>query len=170
MAEEPCHRPGSTETSYAADFLRFYRATVTEKCRALPVSELRRPRLPSRWTPLELLSHLAHMEQRWFVWGFLGEQVEAPWGDNRNSEPDAAWSVPSDRTLSEVVEFLHAVAARTEEILAGHRPEEIASTGGRFDEDPPELRWICLHVLQEYARHAGHLDVVVELAGGPTGE
>ena len=37
-------------------------------------------------------------------------------------------------------------------------------------QDPPTLSWICFHVLQEYARHVGHLDVAVELAGGPTGE
>jgi hypothetical protein len=47
----------------------------------------------------------------------------------------------------------------------------VAATGGRFSGDEaPDLRWICFHVLQEYARHAGHLDIVVELEGGPTGE
>ena len=39
-----------------------------------------------------------------------------------------------------------------------------ASPGGRFDDDPPTLEWICFHVLAEYARHAGHLDIVAEQA------
>ena len=43
--------------------------------------------LPSGWTPIELLSHVLHMEQRWFVWGFLGEQVDDPWGDWTVDEP-----------------------------------------------------------------------------------
>ncbi len=59
---------------------------------------------------------------------------------------------------------------RTRAVLASTPLERTAAVGGRFDEDPPTLAWICFHVLQEYARHVGHLDVVVELAGGPTGE
>ena len=55
-------------------------------------------------------------------------------------------------------------------VLAEPDLGEIAWTEGRFrDSEPPSLRWICFHVLQEYARHAGHLDIVVELAGGGTG-
>ena len=42
----------------------------------------------------------------------------------------------------------------------------MSSPGGRFAEDPPTLEWICFHVLAEYARHAGHLDIVAELADG----
>ena len=42
--------------------------------------------------------------------------------------------------------------------------------GPRFPDGPPTLRWICQHVVHEYARHAGHLDVAAELAGGHTGE
>jgi hypothetical protein len=45
-----------------------------------------------------------------------------------------------------------------------------ASPGGRFATDPPTLEWICFHVLAEYARHAGHLDIAVELAEDPAGE
>ena len=66
--------------------------------------------------------------------------------------------------------MLRATGERTRSVLASYPLEAIASIGGRFSEDPPSLSWICLHVLQEYARHVGHLDVVVELAGGPTGE
>jgi len=174
LAEEPEHVDGG-ELAHVAAYLRFYRETVVARCRALPDAERRRPRLPSGWTPLELLQHLAHMERRWLVWGFLGEAVDAPWGDNAAGEPDAPWQVEPETSLDDVVAFLDEVAARTETVLASASPEDLAATGGRFRAGPgmpelPTLRWICLHVLQEYARHAGHLDVVVELAGGPTGE
>ena len=59
---------------------------------------------------------------------------------------------------------------RTSGLLAGHPLAEVAPAGPRFDDEPPSLAWICFHVLQEYARHAGHLDVAVELAGGELGE
>jgi hypothetical protein len=71
--------------------------------------------------------------------------------------------------------MLEAQAGRTREVLIAHDLAEVASRGGRFADlppggQPPDLRWICFHVLQEYARHAGHLDVAVELAGGHVGE
>ena len=57
-----------------------------------PVAEEQRTtRLASGWTPIELLSHVLHMEQRWFVWGFLGEEVADPWGDWSRDEP---WDGP----------------------------------------------------------------------------
>ena len=68
------------EAAHVAAFLAFYRATVVEKARSLPDAELRRPLVPSGWTPLELVRHLAFMERRWFVWGFLGEQADGPVG------------------------------------------------------------------------------------------
>jgi hypothetical protein len=110
------------------------------------------------------------MERRWFVWGFLGEQVDDPWGDS-GGEPDNPWQVAPGLGLDDVAGLLETGAVRTRDILVSREPQAVAATGGRFaDADPPDLRWICFHVLQEYARHAGHLDVTVELAGGPTGE
>jgi hypothetical protein len=166
------HRPRPRtggEAEYVAGLLRFYRGTVVDKARSLPEPELRRPLVPSGWTPLELLQHLAFMERRWFTWGFLGEPVPDPWGDSQDSR-DAAWLVPSGRTLDDVVTLMGDQAARTDAVLASTPLDTVAAVGGRFESDPPELRWICFHVLQEYARHAGHLDIAVELAGGPVGE
>ena len=161
-------RPGlGGELAHVSAYLDFYRDTCVEKCRSLPDADLR---VPSGWTPLELLQHLAMMERRWFGWGFLGEPVDDPWADS-GGHADGRWRVDAGVGLDDVVALLEECAARTRAILATHAPDELASTGGRFaGSEPPDLRWICFHVLQEYARHVGHLDVVVELAGGPTGE
>ena len=129
----------------------------------------RRPLVPSGWTPLELVRHLAFMERRWFVWGFLGEQAADPWGDSQG-RVRPAWLVPASVSLDDVVALLAEQAARTEAVLSSTPLDQLAATTGRFRTDPPDLRYICFHVLQEYARHAGHLDVAVELAGGPVGE
>ena len=149
-----------------ARYLEFLRETVLRKTAELPDDELRRSRLPSGWTPIELLTHLAHMERRWFVWGFLAEDVDAPWGDAK----DDRWHVPDDVGVGDLATMLREVGDRTTRVLAEHPLEERGRAGGRFDDDPPTLGWICFHVLQEYARHAGHLDIAVELAGGPLGE
>ena len=106
------------------------------------------------------------MEQRWFVWGFLAEQVAEPLGD----EVDGVWVVPDGRALDDVIAMLDETGARTRAVLSSYPLDAVASVGGRFSDDPPTLSWICFHVLQEYARHVGHLDVAVELAGGATGE
>jgi uncharacterized damage-inducible protein DinB len=149
-----------------ARYLDFYRETVLRKIASLHETELRITRLPSGWTPIELLSHLAHMERRWFVWGFCGEDVDRPWGD----AADDRWHVPDDVSVDDLARMLREVGQRTTAVLAEHSLEEVAPEGPRFDDGPATLAWICFHVLQEYARHAGHLDIVVELAGGATGE
>jgi uncharacterized damage-inducible protein DinB len=170
MPQEEPHPGLPNEAAHHAAFLAFLRSTVVEKCRSLTKEAQRSSQLPSGWTPLELLVHLLHVERRWFVWGFLGEEVESPWGDS-GDDPDARWQVPDALTLEDVVAQLETVAARTEAVLRTHDLEDVSAVTGRFaGTTPPDLRWICFHVLQEYARHAGHLDVAVELASGRTGE
>jgi hypothetical protein len=102
---------------------------------SLTEEELRRSRLPSGWTPLALLKHLAGVERRWFRWGFAGERVD---------DPDVEHGPLQDTP----------------------RP----GTAFNPSEPHPALIWILFHVLQEYARHAGHLDVARELADGTVGQ
>ena len=178
MARNPGepHKSGPAGNERWIGYLDWVRAELADGVLGLSDDEQRTPRVPSAWTPLELLSHVLHMEQRWFVWGFLGEQVAEPWGDWNVAEPwssdtsdetraDARWVVPAGTTAESLAQRLHAVGARTAVILRDHALDERASSGGRFADDPPTLEWICFHVLAEYARHAGHLDIVVELGG-----
>lgn len=148
-------------------YLAFFRATLAEKLRALPDSELRASRLPSGWTPLELLMHLTFVERRWLEWGFEGVAVPDPWGDQK----DGRWHVPPDQTLDDLLAELARRAARSDAIISGHDLDEIGAPGERWNGNPPAtLERVLLHLLQEYARHLGHLDIVAEVAGGPTGE
>ncbi len=158
-----------------AGYLDWVREEIIAAVLTLSPAERRASRVPSGWSPIELLSHVLHMEQRWFVWGFLGEQVAEPWGDWSVDEPwgegaDGRWVVADDVTAEELADWLRAMGRRTTELLRSHPLDAVASGGGRFADDPPSLEWICFHVLAEYARHAGHLDIAVELAGSPTGE
>jgi uncharacterized damage-inducible protein DinB len=157
------------EAALFAAYLTYFRETVGEAVLGLTDEERRSSRLASGWTPIELLSHLAHMEQRWFVWGFLREQVGEPWGDWSASPPaeGARWQVPDDVTAESLVAMLRSVGERTSRVLASHDLDTRAEPHEHFDEGVPTLRWICFHVLHEYARHAGHLDIAVELAGTP---
>lgn len=153
-----------------AGYLRFHRETAIAKVAALPDHEHRVSRVPSGWTPLELLRHLAYMERRWLVWGFLGEAVDDPWGDHTADPSEDRWFVPDDVGVDEVTAMLRETGARVDQVLGSHALDEVAPPGPRFEGEPAPLAWICFHVLQEYARHVGQLDIAVELAGGPTGE
>ncbi|NYV78303.1 DUF664 domain-containing protein, partial [Streptomyces sp. UH6] len=79
-------------------YLDHYRATVARTTAGLTEARLRTSLVPSGWSPLELLSHLVHMERRWFVWGFLAEPVEEPWGDREGGAKGGRWAVPEGVT------------------------------------------------------------------------
>lgn len=114
-----------------------------------------------------MLKHLTFVEMRWLEWGFEGRTVADPWGDRQ----DGRWHVAADETPGELVAALHVQAARTRAIVESHDLADLGQPGERWDgADPPPLERILFHLLQEYARHVGHLDIVSELAGGETGE
>jgi hypothetical protein len=168
---EPAKDGPGGQARWAA-YLDWMREELAHNVLALSPAEQRTTRVPSGWTPIELLSHGLHMEQRWFVWGFLGEQVDDPWGDWTVDEPwaegaDGRWIVPDSVPAEQLADRLRALGERTRAVLRDFPPDAPASTGGRFRHDPPTLEWICFHVAAEYSRHLGHLDIVVELGQAP---
>jgi hypothetical protein len=150
-------------------FLDYYRGVIARKVDGLPEAELRSSRVPSGWNLLELVKHLTYMERRWLLWGFLAEAVSMPYGDEDDQE---RWRVGDTETPGELVAALRAGGLRTREIVEGAELTDVAGAGGRFSEGEqrPTLVWILVYVLQEYARHAGHMDVGRELLDGAVGE
>jgi uncharacterized damage-inducible protein DinB len=166
----PFPEPTDPAPSRAEVFLRYldyFRSRLVAKLDGLSDDDLRRSRLPSGWAPIELLKHLTYVEMRWLEWGFEGQDVGDPWGDQR----DGRWYVAPEETVGDLVAALRDRAARTRAIVSSHDLDEIGRPGERWDgADPASLERVLFHLLQEYARHVGHLDVVAELAGGRTGE
>ncbi|HEX4092357.1 MAG TPA: DinB family protein [Trebonia sp.] len=159
--------PAQSRTEVFTRYLAFFRDRLAAKARELPADELRRSRLPSGWTPLELVKHLTYVERRWLEWGFEGRPVADPWGDQR----DDRWYVGPEETLDRLLAELAAQAERSTAVITGHDLAEVGQPGERWSGQPPAtLERVLFHLVQEYARHVGHLDVVCELAGGPIGE
>jgi uncharacterized damage-inducible protein DinB len=159
--------PADSRTEVFARYLDFFRDRLTEKVRELPAGELRRSRLPSGWTPLELVKHLTYVERRWLEWGFEGRAVPDPWGDQR----DDRWYVAPEETRDRLLADLAAQSERSQAVIDNHDLDEVGQPGERWDGKPPAtLERVLFHLTQEYARHVGHLDIVCELVGGPTGE
>jgi uncharacterized damage-inducible protein DinB len=152
-------------------YLDYFRDRLISKLSGLPVAELSRSRLPSGWTPLELLRHLTFVERRWLEWGFAGQPVAQPWGDNRGDDRDERWFVPDGEGLGELTAALRERAAYSRAVIESHDLAEVGQPGERWDgADPATLERVLFHLLQEYARHVGQLDIVCEIAGGPVGE
>ena len=166
----PFPAPTAAATGPAEVFVRYldyFRETVAAKVAALPEAELRRSRLESGWTPLELVKHLRFVELRWIEWGFEGRPVADPWGDAQGDR----WHVEDGETRDGLIAALRSQGAHTAEVAMGVDLSAVGAPGPRWDGAPPAtLERVLLHLIQEYARHLGHLDVVAELAGGPVGE
>ncbi|MEU5564745.1 DinB family protein [Micromonospora musae] len=148
-------------------YLDYFRESVVAKLSALPEAEVRRSTLPSGWTPLELAKHLRYVERRWIEWGFQGRDVGDPWGDRRADR----WYVAPEETREQLLAALRAQGAQTRAVVTGTGLDVPGAPSERWaGAEPPPLERVLFHLLQEYARHLGHLDIVTELAGGPVGE
>ena len=159
--------PAASRTEVHLGYLDYFRAVLVAKLDGLPSDDLRASRLPSGWTPLELIKHLTHVEARWLEWGFEGRDIGDPWGDQR----EGRWHVPAEESLSDLVRALETQAARSRAVVEAHALDEVGQPGERWNGGPPaSLERVLLHLLQEYARHVGHLDIVRELVDGTVGE
>ena len=148
-------------------YLDWFRSSAIDRVESLPAAELRSSRLPSGWTPLELIKHLTFVELRWIEWGFEGRQIAEPWGDRR----DDRWYVAADESLDALVAALRAQGEHTRAVVESTDLAAIGQPGPRWDgADPASLERVLFHLVQEYARHVGHLDIVAELGGGSVGE
>jgi uncharacterized damage-inducible protein DinB len=155
------------ERTTLESWLDFYRATLANKCEGLADEQLRTASVPpSSLTLLGLMQHMAEVERNWFRRVLLGEQVPPifdPAADPNG--PDGGFD------LNDGVSCGKARTAWESEINQAR-----ANCAGRgLDETSPfmggqvTLRWIYNHMIAEYARHAGHADLLRERIDGATG-
>ena len=159
--------PAASRTEVFLRYLDYFRYRLAERVQSLPAGDVRTSKLPSGWTPIELVKHLAYVERRWLEWGFEGHQVADPWGDQQ----EGRWHVEPDETLAGLLAELQARGVRTRSIIEAHDLDEKGQPSPRWNgADPPPLERALFHLVQEYARHVGHIDIVTELADGSTGK
>jgi uncharacterized damage-inducible protein DinB len=149
-------------------YLEWYREALLRKITGLSDAQLRAPVEPLGWSPLGMVQHLGWVERRWMRWGFAAEDVlPHPPGDD-----DVEWAVPGERSTATVLAAYADEVARSRALAAGADLTTPSRVGGRFRtaEQAPSLGRILFHLLQEYARHVGQLDVARQLIDGRTGE
>ena len=145
-------------------FLEAQRSSVLAIIEGLDTEALTTPVLPSGWTPLGLIEHLGHAERHWFQEIVTGSAEPLPW-------PDDPTPLTTSRPPSAVFAFYRSQCERSNAVLAS-LPLSTPPRGrhpGWLGDETTDLRRIVLHMIEETARHAGHLDVVRELLDGKTG-
>jgi uncharacterized damage-inducible protein DinB len=116
-------------------------------------------------SPANILNHLRWVERSWVNHDLLGGEDDAPWSDE---DPDAEWREGSELPVADVIDLYRAEAARTRALFSEIDLDRVRA--GRRVRQPVTARWILQHLIEETARHNGHLDVVRELLDGSTGD
>jgi hypothetical protein len=148
--------------------LEWYREGVLVKVEGLSARHASAAPLRSATTIAGLVKHLALVEDSWMTHRFAGHPepepwASAPWDDDRDWEFTSAPREPFD----DVVALYRAACERSRAVVTGHGPEDLAALA---DPRPFNLRFVLAHLVEETARHLGHLDVLRELLDGTVGE
>lgn len=152
--------------SLLVGYLDWYRDRLLHKVSGLSDAQMTTPVEPLGWSPLGLIKHLSMVERRWMRWGFAAEDVP-PYLPGDQGEWDA-----TSASATVILAAYRDEVERSRALVAQAHLDDRADIGGRFHdpEQAPSLGRILCHLLQEYARHVGQLDVARELIDGTTGE
>jgi uncharacterized damage-inducible protein DinB len=169
---EPPPAAGEAETLIA--FLDWQRATLAWKCAGLDASGLDTKVAASSMTLGGILKHMALVEEGWFWRSLYGREYRSPWDTvDWKADPDWEWRTAADDSPEEVRAIWQEAVERSRTLVAD------ALTRGGLDQlaqrtfsdgRAPNLRWILCHMIEEYARHNGHADLLRESIDGETGE
>jgi uncharacterized damage-inducible protein DinB len=168
------------EAAVLLGFLDFQRATLAWKCAGVDAAGLSVTVGASTMTLGGILKHMAYVEEIWFSHWLFGRELGPPWGAvDWAADPDWEWhsaagdSPGSLRSLWEAsVMASRACVAEVLEGGAGSNGEGLGTVAVRVvpGRESPSLRWILVHMVEEYARHNGHADLLREVVDGETGE
>jgi uncharacterized damage-inducible protein DinB len=149
-------------------WLDFHRATLAMKCEGLSADQLRaRAAAPSTLTLLGLVRHMTEVERNWFRRVLAGEDPAPLYYSD--AEPDGDFDLVDDADPDEMMAAWRAECERSTK-LAAQAPslDTIGATLRRGEQ--VSLRWIMVHMIEEYARHNGHADLLRQRIDGSVGE
>jgi uncharacterized damage-inducible protein DinB len=141
-----------------------HRDVVRWKVEGLDDEQLRRSMTPSGTSLLGLVKHLAAVEYGWFCDTFGRPTEPLPFDEN---DPEADLRIEPHETTADILAFYNRACAAADQVIA---ELSIEDTGTAWFGDPVSLRWVLIHMVEETARHAGHMDIVRELLDGATGD
>lgn len=167
-------RSSGTELELLLGYLNYHRDTLRMKTQGLDARQLDTPLPPSDLTLGGLLKHLAFVEDWWFSCVLHGQEAREPWsGADWEADPDWDWHSAADDSPEELRTLLERHVADSDRLLARALEE-----GGGLDQlarrvhhgRRVSLRYILIHLIEEYARHNGHADLIRQAVDGSVGE
>jgi Protein of unknown function (DUF664) len=157
---------GGDESGVVNWLLDYQRYVLLRKVDGITEQQARMTTASSDLTLLGLVRHLAGVEQYWLGHIFLGLSEVMPWDEY--DDPDADFHWLEGDTLADAVVLLRAEMSRSRQ-LASTTSFDAMSVGQRENQHV-NLRWILVHLVEEYARHCGHADLLREAIDGVTGD
>lgn len=166
---EPRQMPN--ERQGLEEFLDYYREVVRRKAEGLEQSDLVRRVASSSLTLGGILKHLSLVEDEWFVEVFLGQEASEPWASvDWTADRDWEFNSAADDTPEQLLELHARACKRSRAILAEVDDLDAPTARGDSEGQKFNVRWILIHLIEEYARHAGHADLIRESIDGATGD
>lgn len=141
-------------------FLDYLRERVAAKLVGLTDEQARTPGVPSGTSLLGLVKHLTGVELNWFLWAYHG--VDGPAWDDDTPPTD------EDTVDGQLAAYRDAVA-RANAVIEGCVDLSLPGVRSLRETEPPSMRWVLVHMIEETARHAGHADILREHLDGSVG-
>jgi hypothetical protein len=163
-------KPSQPDRAMLEAFLEYHRATLEMKCAGVEPPERLAERAvpPSSLSLLGLVRHMAEVERAWFQRRLAAREVGWIYCD-METNPDGDFDDVDGAAPGADLATWHAECDRAREVAAGLDLDAPGTFHERIGE-PLTLRWVYLHMLEEYARHNGHADLLRERLDGVTGE
>lgn len=153
-----------SERELLENHLEHNRLAVRHKVEGLSL-ELAKKRLgPTPTSVAGLVKHLTEVEGWWFCRIFNGEEWT---GSSTDENPDGEFDIAPDETVDSLLHDYDEACERSRAICMAHELDDLSKLPNR-DNQHPSLRWVYLHLIEEIARHNGHLDIYRELLDGTT--
>ncbi len=158
------------EREMLTSWLEHHRGILIWKCEDLTAEQLRRRAVPpSTLSLLGLVRHMAEVERGWFRQVFLGEDVADLY--DRSADEDADFNDADHADPEEAFSAFERECAISRQVVAQAASLDVLSKQPSERTGLPwSLRWIVTHMIEEYARHNGHADVLRERVDGSTGD
>lgn len=155
------------ERRMLAGWLDFHRSTLERKCEGLQPEEMKRRSVPpSTLSLLGLVRHMADVERHWFQRILAGDSVAPLYWTRADTDADFNDVAAADSDADFAA--WHAEVDKSRKILADHDDLDTLAVATHKD-SAVNLRWILVHMIEEYARHNGHADLLRETIDGRTG-
>jgi hypothetical protein len=159
------------ERTTVQGFLDHHRDVLRARCRGLTAAQLDTPLPPSSMTLGGMLKHLAYVENWWSVGVLRGEDPGEPWASvDWAADGDWDWHSAADDPPEEIWALYEAEVANADRIYAAADLDDLAERAHRRTGERCNVRWILMHLVEEYARHNGHADLIRESIDGTVGD